>query len=207
MKNRRWQKWDYLMRVSHIYTGLFLIPWMLVYAVSAFCLNHNEWFTETLHLAPTWHVTRETNFATDATFPQAPADQAEAILKYLELSGPHRIWGTPDASQLTMFRMCATGYYRITWQRQQSRLVVEKQQPFSFYSLVNSLHFQHGYDQRYFAYRTWAVITDAVVFSTVIWIISGIWLWARRTRKRFMGGMCMIAGSLLFAVLAILLCR
>ena len=207
MENRRWRRWDRLMRVSHLYTGLFLMPWMLVYAVSAFCLNHSGWFTETLHLAPTWKVVRETSFAADATFPEAPKDQAEVILKYLELQGPLVIMGTPDASQLTMIRLCGTGHYRITWHRQQSRVVVERQQPFSFYSLVNALHFQHGYGQPYFAHMAWAVILDAVAVSTAIWVVSGIWLWARRPRKHLLGWMSMVAGSLLFAGLAILLCR
>jgi hypothetical protein len=193
--------------VSHLYTGLFLVPWMLVYAVSALCLNHNELFTERLHLAPTWKVVRETDFAAPASFPRAPDEQAQVILNYLELQGPHRIIGTPDVSQLTMFRFSCAGHYRITWQRQGSRLVVERQQPFSFYSLVNCLHFQHGYDQRYSAHLAWAVIVDAVAVSTVIWVISGVWIWARRPRKRLLGGMCMIAGSLLFAALAILLCQ
>jgi len=207
MENRRWLRWDHLMCVSHLYTGLFLVPWMLIYAISGFCLNHMTWFTETLHLAPTWKVEREISFKPGAGFPEVPEEQAEAILKSLELKGPHQIMGTPDASQLTMLRFCCTGHYRITWHRPESRLVVEKQQPFSFYSLVNCLHFQHGYGQPYFAPLVWGVAVDAVTVSTVIWIISGIWLWARRPRQRLLGGACLIAGSLLFVLLAVLLCR
>ena len=30
-----WLRWDRLMRASHLYTGLFLVPWMVVYAVSS----------------------------------------------------------------------------------------------------------------------------------------------------------------------------
>jgi hypothetical protein len=43
MGTRRWLLCDRWMRALHLYTGLFLVPWMTVYAVSAFCLNHNEW--------------------------------------------------------------------------------------------------------------------------------------------------------------------
>ncbi len=35
---------------------------------------------------------------------------------------------------------------------------------------------------------------------------SGVYLWARRPRKRVLGGLCMIAGILLFFGLAVLLC-
>jgi hypothetical protein len=185
---------------------MFLVPWMMVYAISAFCLNHSGWFTETLQLAPQWKVVRELDFAADAAFPQVPEEQAEAILEHLHLEGPHRILGVPDESQLTFFRFCGTGHYRITWHRQRSRLVVEQQRPFSFYSLANFLHFQHGYGQPYLAHLAWAVIVDAATISTVIWVISGIYLWARRPRKRLLGGLCMLAGCLLFAGLTILLC-
>ena len=40
-----WSRVDRFMRAGHLYTGLFLVPWMAVYATSAFCLNHNSWFT------------------------------------------------------------------------------------------------------------------------------------------------------------------
>ena len=58
MAVNRWVRWDRWMRALHLYTGLFLVPWMMVYAVSAFCLNHSEWFTEGLQLAPDWKNVR-----------------------------------------------------------------------------------------------------------------------------------------------------
>lgn len=206
MGNGRWTPWDRLMRTLHLYTGLFLAPWMMVYAVSAFCLNHGPWFTERLHLAPKWEVAREMDFTPDAGFPQVPEEQAKAILKHLGLEGPHNITGDPTAGQLIIFRLCAAGHYRITWQRQRSRLLVERQRPFSFYSFVNAMHFQHGYTQPYFAHLTWAIIVDVIAISTVIWVISGIYLWARRPRERLLGAICLAGGILLFVGLAILLC-
>jgi hypothetical protein len=207
MKTHGWGRWDHLMRASHLYTGLFLVPWMTVYAVSAFLLNHNTWFTETLQ--PKWEVIRETEFNPGPTFPHVSGEQARAILKHLELDGAHRIMAD-GSSQMDLFRYCAAGHYRVTWKRQEARLIVQKQKPFSFYSLVNALHFQHGYTDPHFAYLpwlAWAVVVDAVTISTVIWIISGIYLWARRPKKRLLGGVCMLAGSVLFAALAVLLCR
>jgi hypothetical protein len=207
METNPWVRWDRLMRAAHLYTGLFLVPWMMVYAISAFCLNHKEWFIEGLQLAPKWQLVHETDFAADAAFPYDPEEQAKAILKHLDLEGAHTFMGAPNPSQMTILRFCGTGHYRITWHRQQSRLVVEKQRPVSFYSVVNALHFQHGYGQPFFAHLTWAAIVDTATVSTVIWVISGIYLWARRPRRRLLGGLCMVAGILLFVALAILLCQ
>ena len=52
----------------------------------------------------------------------------------------------------------------------------------------------------------WGVIVDVVTVSTVLWVITGIYIWARRPRKRLLGGLCLVAGSLLFAALALLMC-
>ena len=200
MANQRWIPWDRFMRASHLYTGLFLMPWMVLYAVSAFCLNHHEWFPE-----PRWDVVREEPFAADQALSQVPEDQAQAILKHLELEGRHQIQEPSDPNRMVLWRPCVTGYYRITWDRQRSRLVVEQRGPCSFYTVVNNLHFQHGYEPQ-FKYFAWAVIVDAVTISTVTWVISGIYLWARRPRKRLLGGLCAILGTVLFVGLVLLLC-
>lgn len=206
MKTKRWVCWDRWMRALHLYTGLFLVPWMTVYAVSAFCLNHREWFTEGLELAADWENVCEVDFTPGPSFPQDPEKQAVAVLRHVDLEGPHRIMGEPNANQLMIFRQCAAGHYRVTWYPPRSQVVVDRHLPSSFYTVLNSLHYQHGY-QPYFAALMWAIIVDVTTTSTVIWVISGVYIWARRPRKRLLGGLCLVAGLLLFATLAVLLCR
>jgi hypothetical protein len=208
MAKKPWARSDRLMRALHLYTSMFLVPWMMVYAISAFCLNHSEWFTETLQLKQDWDILEESDFAPGAAFPDEPKAQARAILQEVDLDGAHRI-GSDDPNQMIIYRNCATGLYRVDWQRQASRLVVRKQRPCSFYSFVNALHFQHGYfkpDAVNLPWLIWGIIVDAVTISTVLWVITGIYIWARRRRKRLPGGLCLVAGGVLFAVLAILMC-
>jgi hypothetical protein len=201
MANSSWGRWDRLMQVSHLYTGLFLVPWMTLYAISALCLNHSD----LLRNPPQWKVTSETNFKAGKAFPRTGDEQADTILSHLGLSGPRRIT-QDDAGQMVIYRLCATGDYRVTWQRKTARLTVERQLPLSAYTFINALHFQHRYDQPYFAHQAWALIVDLTAISTVIWVISGVYLWARRPR-RWWGGWCLVAGTALFIYLAVLLCR
>ncbi len=196
-----WVRWDRLMRVSHLYTGLFLTPWMALYAISALCLNH----TDSLRDPPQWKITSEANFKVGKAFPHASDEQADTILKHLGLEGPRRIT-QDDPGQMMIYRMCAAGNYRVTWQRKAAHLTVERQSPFSVHTFVNALHFQHRYDQPYLACQVWAVIVDATATSTVIWVISGVYLWARRPRRGW-GGLCLLGGTALFVFLAVLLCR
>ena len=47
-KRNFWARVDRWMRSIHLYTGLFLVPWMIIYATSAMLINHGpavrEWF-------------------------------------------------------------------------------------------------------------------------------------------------------------------
>ena len=98
MGSPRWAAPAGLMGWIHLYTSLLLVPWMLVYAVSAFCLNHHDWVTKGFGLESKWTVVQKQKFTPDATFLQAFEAQAQALLKLLALEGPHRLAGTPDAT-------------------------------------------------------------------------------------------------------------
>ncbi len=199
---------DHLVRTLHLYTGLFLVPWMIVYAASAFFLNHGPWFREVFDITPPHLETlRQIDFAPDDSFPQARADQAKAILQLVDLDGPHFVPPKGPAHQLVIRRFCGTGIYVITWRRNQSVIVVQQQQPFSYFRLVNYLHFRGGYAQPYFAMIAWAVVVDCVAVSMMLWVVSGVYIWARRPSKRVLGGVSLLGGGLLFVWLVILLCR
>jgi len=101
MANGRLLKTDRVLRWIHLYTGLFLLPWIMVYGASAFCLNHNQWFIKKLNITPPrWELDREVEFTPDDKFPHEPAQQAGAIVKLLDLDGPHRVLGRPNADQM-----------------------------------------------------------------------------------------------------------
>jgi hypothetical protein len=199
---------DRIIRWLHLYTGLFLSPWMLVYGASAFCLNHNRWFIEKLNVKPLhWETVRRVDFVPDGTFPHEPAQQAQAILKMLDLDGAHNIMRQPNRNQMVINRVCATGNYRITWQPAHSVIIVEKQKSFSFYRLIHFLHFRAGYIQPYFVNIAWAAIVDAVAVSMWLWVFSGVYLWWRRKRTFLFGWACLIVGVLSFVGLVILFCK
>ena len=205
MAQNAWARTDRIMRAVHLYTGLFLVPWMMVYAVSAFFLNHGPTFTELFDVTPPeWKVVDRLEFAPDAAFPTDPEEQARAILEHLDLDGAHRIPKSPDGT-MTILRISGGGHYRVTWRRSQGSLIVERQ-PLSFYRLIHFLHFKAGYGQKYFAHVVWAAVVDIVTVSIVIWVISGIYIWARRPRRRLPGGICLAAGILIFLGLVLVLC-
>jgi hypothetical protein len=112
-KRNGWTHVDRIVRSVHLYTGLFLVPWMLVYAASAFFLNHGPTFRKWLDFKPPkLEVVREVDFVPNDSFPKVPVEQAAAILKHLELEGAHRVMpAQSNARQLKVLRICGRGNY------------------------------------------------------------------------------------------------
>ena len=207
MGNNRWANVDRWMRWLHLYSGLFLVPWMIIYATSALCLNHHKWFVEQLGVTPArWERVRQLDFVPNDSFPRERDQQAVAILQRLDLDGPPRGRPTAPRGQMIIHRISGGGPYRVIWHRHQSRIVVQRRTPFSYYRLMHFLHFRHGYAQRDLASVAWAVTVDAVSVCILLWVVSGIDIWARRPKKRLLGGVCLIAGCVLFVGLTILMC-
>lgn len=203
-----WVRVDRVVRWLHLYTGLFLVPWMLVYAASALFLNHGPMLREWLDIKPPkLETVEEISFIPADSFPQEWAEQAAIILNQLELDGAHRVMpAQSNDKQLKILRICGSGNYIVTWNRTNNEVVVQQQKPFSWLRLVNFLHFKGGYGQPYPAHLIWAVLVDAVALSMAFWVASGIYIWARRPKKRLLGGVCVFGGSVLFIALVLAFC-
>jgi len=196
------------MRSLHLYTGLFLGPWFLVYATSGFVLNHNAFFIKLAGMPQSqFEPIREETFSAPGGFPGTNEAQAKALLQHLELEGPHVVARVSNAQRLIVLRMSGGGNYRVTWTRASGDLVVERQRPFRYRRLLHFLHFRSGYRQPYLVSRVWALMVDAVTISMWLWVVSGIYLWAKMPRKRWAGVICIVGGTVLFLVLVILMAR
>ena len=147
----------------------------------------------------------ETEFRPAEPLPEKPEEQAELLLASLDLSGA--ISGvSSDANQLALYRPCARGLYQVIWQKKTGHVVVKQMRPPNAYNYLNNLHFRSLYIKPMWPDTIWAISVDVVTISTVLWVISGVWLWARRPRK-LIGGICLASGLALFAALAVLLGR
>ena len=80
-KRGGWARVDRVARSIHLYTGLFLVPWMLVYAASAFLLNHGPALREWLDIKPPrLEIVREVDFVPDGAFPATTATPPSSLI-------------------------------------------------------------------------------------------------------------------------------
>jgi hypothetical protein len=200
-RSRKTTKFHKAVRQIHLYTGLFLLPLILVYASSAFVLNHRHMFDAHIKSAQEFKPHSEHPFTPGESFPEDDKGQARAILQAVDLDGPHNIQGKPTEYNITVNRPSGGGYYRVKWLKEKDKIVVERR-PFSIVSLLNYLHFTAGYSKSYLRRTAWAAVVDFVALCFWIWGISGVLMWLRMPRRIPWGIAAVAAGWLLFALLA-----
>ena len=176
-----WMRLDRVMRWLHLYTALFLAPWLLIYASSAFFLNHDEWFQGLFNIIPPgWVVIREEDFKPQEISSSEPELEARAVLDSLDLQGDYRLLEKSNDNRLVVLRYSGGGNYRVTWLRSMDKVIVERHQPSSIYGFLHYLHFSAGYGRQQIASDIWAIIVDLIAISVWLWVISGLYFWIRR---------------------------
>jgi hypothetical protein len=187
-----------LVRRTHMYLALFLTPWMLMYAVSTFVMNHRAIFIEKYGRGPApFEKERETTyngtFADDAD----PKTVARQLLASLELDGAHGVSRRKDGS-IVVNRQDLVNPRRIVYTPADRKIVIEKQQHRSN-AFLERFHRRRGYQTGYALDTVWAVTVDLVIVAMIFWVASGLWMWWEMKVTRALGALAMLGGLGLFA--------
>ncbi|HVW86074.1 MAG TPA: hypothetical protein VHB50_15400 [Bryobacteraceae bacterium] len=191
---------DKINRRTHLYLGLLLTPFFLLYAVSGFILNHGEWFQGSGQQTPRWTTVFERAYRLPPISDDDDEDVlAERVLRDQGLPGRYRA-DFDDDGNLVIDRIKLTGRLRLTYYPKQGRLIGQ-QERVALPQLITAAHFRSGYEYPYFLEYLWAAMIDLLVLSSLIWIASGIYLWWKLTRFRFWGWVSLAAGMASFVLL------
>jgi len=187
-----------VIRRVHLYLGLFLAPWLLMYALSTLAMNHREHLAERSGRGPApWLEERAStydgSFAPDAT-PRAIARQ---LLVSLDLDGAHSVNRRPDGT-LVITRQSLLTPRRLTYTPSTRHLLVEKMESRPN-ALLERFHRRRGYDTGYALDTAWAVSVDLVIAALVFWCLSGLWLWWEIKPARLVGALGLLGGCAVFA--------
>jgi hypothetical protein len=188
-----------------MYAGLFLAPWMLMYALSTAVMNHRE-LVQSFYpsKSPAMMKERELDYA--RTFPATATREeiAAAILRDIGLDGTHTVsGGGRDGRPLVINRQHATAPRRITHDPSAGRIVIEKEE-YRTSNLLDRLHRRRGYNA-YSLENTWGFVVDAAAVTMAFWCLSGLWLWWELKPTRLWGAISFVAGVGLFALVLALL--
>jgi hypothetical protein len=184
-----------------MYLALFLMPWMIIYALSGLVLNHHP-AVRALYGARIGQMEKIEERAYTATFSENADTRmiGGQILEDLGLSGTFNVIGTPAQPRLIINRNGAFSQHRITYFRTENRLLVEKQS-FSAPVFVNRAHFRHGYEQPFLAAKSWGLIVDLAIAGMVLWVFTGLLMWWEVKPARLAGAGFAVVGVGLFAIM------
>jgi hypothetical protein len=182
-----------------MYLGLFLAPWMTMYALSTIVFNHWESLSR-LYGGQMERFVRGREQAYYRTFARgtSPSAMAEQILEDLHLSGDFRLENSAQG-QLVIWRLDPFQPRRITWKAAEGTIVVEKQ-VFRAATFLTALHARVGYGNQDRVANLWAVGVDLSILATLLWIFSGFWMWWELRVTRRWGLFCALLGVVLFAL-------
>jgi hypothetical protein len=191
---------DLLNRRAHLYLGILLLPWFLMYGVSSWLVSRGA-----LHGAPQppWTPLWERTYDRPVPAGVDLRAVAQAILKDCDLEGA--FWAQRGkAGELTINRFRFRDVTRITYFVKERRLRAEHQ-AMGWKQVVVRMHFRGGWMQPTIWDTGWAVLVDVVCAAIVLWVVSGLIMWWRLERTRLWGAVAVGGGIVSFALLMLAL--
>ncbi len=189
-----------ILRRTHMYLALFLTPWVLMYTLSTFVMNHRHELEGVLGKGqPAWEKERETRY--DGAFPPGadPKSIAPAILASLGMEGAHTVAKPADDGSIAIVRQFAVRERRVTFRPATGAVTIERR-AFRPNFVLERFHRRRGYDRGYAADNAWAFSVDLVVAAILFWALSGLWLWWELKITRTLGGIALFGGIAVFAM-------
>jgi hypothetical protein len=194
-----------LIRRVHMFTGLFLAPWMLMYALSTLVMTHREYVVSFYPSKnPVFVNERELDYTRSFADGTSREEIGHQILQDLGLSGRHYVSGGRNGQPLVINRQNGLSLRRLTFDPSSHKIFIQREE-FRALTFLERMHRRRGYDQPYALEDTWGFTVDVAVITMAFWSLSGIWLWWELKMTRFWGALSLMAGLGLFTLFLILI--
>jgi hypothetical protein len=182
---------------THLYLGLALIPWVLMYGISSLLINHGNFFNKFFNDGtPQWSTKFEQEYHRPVPENADLKEVATDILNEFGLRNSFFV-SRPRPDRLNIFVKDFYSPTKLTYFTKEGRLLVEERR-FQWNTFIVGMHFRGGYQQDLFLDDLWAVLLDLVCIGFVVWISSGIYIWWKLRRLRLWGAVALAGGLVSF---------
>jgi len=194
-----------LIRRVHMFTALFLSPWMLMYALSTLVMTHREYVLSFYpSKSPAMVTERELDYTRSFPTNMTLEEIGLQVLQDLGLDGTHSVSGGRNGRPLVINRQNALSTRRVTLDATAQKVLIQREE-FRAATFLDRLHRRRGYNHPYALEDTWGFSVDVAVVIMVFWSLSGVWLWWEIKAVRLWGSLALGAGLGLFAIFAALI--
>jgi len=197
-------KFSLINRRTHLYLGLALAPWFLMYGVSSIPFAHNQFFEERDRAGgkPLWttRVDRQYSIAVpdgDEGLRQVGAQ----IVRDMGLKGSYGTY-RQSPTQLNVYVYTFLHSTQVKYFIDQQRITVEDRR-FRFDQFLTGMHARGGFEQSGFLENAWSVIVDIVCLAMLLWVLSGLYMWWGLPALRTWGWIALAGGIVSFAAFMI----
>jgi hypothetical protein len=187
-------------RRLHLYLGLALLPWFLMYGASSIPFAHNQYFEQRDKAKglPLWTVRMDRKYTIDVPSGGELRPVGARIVKDLGLTGSFGAYRqSPDLLNVYVYSFLHSTQvkYYITEQR----ITVEDRR-FRFDQFLTGMHARGGFEQEGFLDKAWGVIVDIACLGMLLWIVSGVYMWWSLPGLRSWGWLAFLGGIASYAL-------
>jgi hypothetical protein len=190
---------DHVVKRTHVYLALGLLPWFLMYGVSSLPFSHPSWTQPGDHDAPQWSVRFDRPYSIEVP---AGGDLRPLGARIVRDAGLDNFaYGVYRNSprEVNVYLYSFWNSIRITYYPEEQRLLAEDKR-FRWDHFLTGMHARGGFEQEGVLDRAWAVVVDIVCVAMLVWIATGLLMWWRIRRTRRWGAAAILGGVISFAV-------
>lgn len=192
------KNWNLIFRRTHLFLGMLMLPWTLVYGLSTFILNHREHFLSSRPASQPWSSLWEKDYAIDV--PAGTDTLREIAQRMLNDQGLEGAFGVQRQGQrLNINLLSFRQPIRLAYDIDRKRLKAETRTP-GLPEVLVRLHERTGYG-RGGLHNVWAVAVDIFCLGTLAWIGTGLYLWWKLSATRRWGFVTIGGGVATIAIL------
>ena len=189
-----------IVRRTHLYLGLLVAPWMLMYGLSSAVYNHQPFLRARFPVAqPEWTLAFE-----QPCHVILPEDEAQLRAAGARLLKEHGLEGVAFSVYRSgpIFNVYLPHFWhprRLVYDTTRARLTLERRQ-FAWYEFLTHQHGRGGYQQPSVLDKVWACSVDLVCVALLVWVATGLYLWWQLPMCRRAGLVALLGGVAAFAV-------
>ena len=187
-------------RRLHLYLGLSLVPWYLMYGASSIPFAHNQYFEarDRAKGIPLWTTRIDRQYSIDIPADGELRPVGNRIMKDLGLEGSFGAY-RQSPTQLNVYIYTFLSSTQVKYFIDQQRITVEDRR-FRFDQFLTGMHARGGFEQEGFLEKAWGVVVDVVCLGMLLWILTGLYMWWHLPGLRKWGWAAFLSGIVSYAI-------
>jgi hypothetical protein len=185
---------SHLNRRAHLYFALTFAPWFLMYGVSSYAFNHNDFFEarDKAKGEPLWLKRFEKSY--EIAIPAEGSLKAVGK-KIMDDNGLAGSFGTyrQSPNQLNVYIYTFWKSTQVKYFINEKKLVAEDRR-FRLEHFLTGMHAKGGFEQEGFLNGLWSVIVDLVCIGMAGWVFTGLIMWWQLPSTRRWGWLAVVGG-------------